>query len=149
MKISYPFNMRPFLPRANQEYSDLSHFEGSTRAFFNKYPSSYAAELLHSQQVGIFPIKKGTAEFDVWVSSGASMKWVYTVYRKLYIAVGVSGTASHAVIARGLPVYSAGMACWNNYTLEISAYTGHYQTSLYSLRSHAYEAWLWCQYSHC
>lgn len=140
-KISYPYNLRLFSSRKKQEYSDVILVSESTYAFINRFPQTFVAEMEYARNIGVVPLKKGTREFQEWLKSHAVMKWVYTIHRELYIAVGVSGTASHAVLSNGEPVFSAGMARWVGNTLEINCYTGHFQTSQNSLNFHAHTAW--------
>lgn len=108
--------------------------------FHNHYPDDLDEELSSARELGVEPVRPGTAEFDSVISSG-TVKWAVNENGSLAVIPKFVDREElyHPVLAGGGPVQAAGEADIvgsaesGYYGTEINNYSGHYLPSPESL----------------
>lgn len=139
-EISYPFN-GVFNKGQENERKDVK-----SQAFFNLHAGDYEKEKADAEVLGVKPLLKGTPEFTALLQSKRSIKWVYTIYRELYIVperhLITQVEIPHSIASSSKPLFIAGFGDWNkDGILELNNWTGHYEATANSARLHLEDAW--------
>ena len=133
MEISYPFNVT--------RVSD-GFVIPSTKAFPNQH-AGYHLEKEAADRLGVQRAEKGTPEFTTMVTSYPSVKWAYTVHRKLYVVPENFGhhEVPHSIAGANMPVFCAGIAEHKAGTVKVNNWTGHYKVERQRAEADILEAW--------
>lgn len=148
MKASYPYNVR---------IGESQDVLAGTRAYENIHKNEYECDVIRAQQNNIVRYKKGEPGFYELLKTGQNVKWAYTIYRELYIAVACDlytyFEPTHAFVAGGKPVFGAGIATYKpgkttEYgVLVVDNATGHYRVGGKHIQKIAELAWRDPQYA--
>ncbi len=106
--------------------------------FTNKMPGAFSGEIQEandkalntSYEEGLGPFYQGSPGFKRLVDSGARFKWVVSKA----VLIVVSCQLKHSAAAGGADVPTAGSGHFKDGTLVLDNDTGHYQTTVQSLR---------------
>lgn len=145
MEISYPFSGKSLW---NEPSLSAELASKKNEAFENRMPNKYPEEKREADEMEVPRAEKGTEEFFKILREYKTVKWTYTVYRKLFIVPLEfrNWEVPHSIAAENMPVFCAGTAYFKSekdgiLTVRADNYTGHYEVPPKRASSDIMEAW--------